>query len=83
MNEYILTYRITIGLLLHVGRYLTCKISKNDICFHKSQKNVFLFFLGNESPNVHDSKFMIQFVPSVQQLDVWPPFQPQLFLHKM
>ena len=31
-------------------------------------KFLFLFFMGDESPNVHDSKFMIGFLPSAQQL---------------
>ena len=32
----------------------------------KQKKFFFLFFMGNESPNAHDSKFMIGFVPSAQ-----------------
>ena len=47
---------------------LTCKISKNDIFLYKSPKNFFLFFMGDEHPYAHDSKFMIGFVPSAQQL---------------
>ena len=49
-------------------QFLTCKISKKwHFCSEKS-KNVFLFFIGDESPNAHDSKFMIGFVPFAQQL---------------
>ena len=47
---------------------LTCKISKKGIFLYKSQKNFFLFFMGNESPYAHESKSMIGFVPSAQQL---------------
>ena len=28
-----------------------------------------LFFMGDESPNAHDSKFMIGFVPSAQHAE--------------
>ena len=47
---------------------LTCKISKKGIFLYKSQKNFFLFFMGDESPNAHESKSMIGLVPSAQQL---------------
>ena len=46
---------------------LTCKISKKGIFFHKSPKNFFLFFMGDVSPNAHESKSMIGSVPSAQQ----------------
>ena len=46
---------------------LTCNISKKGIFLYKSQKNFFLFFMGDESPNAHKSKSMIRFVPSAQQ----------------
>ena len=32
-----------------------------------SQKKKIFFFMGNESPNAHNSKSMIGFVPSAQQ----------------
>ena len=51
---------------MHIS--LTCNISKKGIFFHKSQKFFFLFFMGDESPNAHESKSMIGFVPSAQQL---------------
>ena len=44
---------------------LTCKISKNDIFVRKS----LCFLMGDESPNAHDSKFMIGFVPSAQHVE--------------
>ena len=47
---------------------LTCKISKKGIFFHKSPKKFFLFFMGDVSPNAHESKSMIGLVPSAQQL---------------
>ena len=47
---------------------LTCNISKKGIFLYKSQKNFFLFFMGDESPNAHESKSMIRLVPSAQQL---------------
>ena len=47
---------------------LTCKISKNDIFLYISPKKSFLFFMGDEHPYAHDSKFMIGFVPTAQQL---------------
>ena len=31
-------------------------------------KKFFFVFYGGESPNAHDSKFMIRFIPSAQQL---------------
>ena len=34
----------------------------------RESKNFFLFFMGDESPNAHESKSMIRFVPSAQQL---------------
>ena len=34
----------------------------------QESKKFFLFFMGNESPNAHESKSMIGLVPSAQQL---------------
>ena len=36
--------------------------------FYTRDKNFFLFFMRDESPNAHESKSMIGFVPSAQQL---------------
>ena len=36
--------------------------------FIQESKKFFLFFMGDESPNVHESKSIIGFVPSAQQL---------------
>ena len=41
------------NFIVQVSDSLTCKIPKNDIFFHKSQK-FFFVFVGDESPNVHD-----------------------------
>ena len=46
---------------------LTCNISKKGIFFHKSQKKFFLFFMGDESPNAHETKSMIGLVLSTAQ----------------
>ena len=40
---------------------------KGHLSFRQS-KNFFLFFMGDESPSAHESKSMIRFVPSAQQL---------------
>ena len=34
-----------------ISAVLTCKISKKGIFLYKSQKNFFLLFMGDESPN--------------------------------
>ena len=36
--------------------------------FIQESKKFFLFFMGDESPNAHESKSMIGLVPSAQQL---------------
>ena len=37
-------------------------------CSSQSQKKIFLFFMGDESPNAHESKSMIRFFQSAHQL---------------
>ena len=39
---------------------------KGHLSFRKSKK-FFLFFMGDESPNAHESKSMIRFFQSAQQ----------------
>ena len=36
--------------------------------FIQDSKKIFFFFMGDESPNAHESKSMIELVPSAQQL---------------
>ena len=61
LETYVLDYELL----------LTCKISKKGIFFHKSKtKNFFLFFMGDESPNAHESKSMIGFVPSCSTAEI-------------
>ena len=43
--------------------------------FHKSQKNFFLFFMGDESPNAHESKKLTGTLPkvdlNVDNFEIW------------
>ena len=63
----VLQYLHLMNALFYVNNSLTCNISKKGIFLYKSQK-IFLFFMGDESPNAHESKSMIGFIPSAQQL---------------
>ena len=47
-------------------RFNMQNFEKGYLSFQKSKK-IFLFFMGDESPYAHNSKFMIGFVPSAQQ----------------
>ena len=54
--------------LVHIGFLFNMQNFEKGHFFIQESKKFFLFFMGDESPNAHESKSMIGLVPSAQQL---------------